>query len=51
MISIGETYWYAIVEILVQIIKLSTKTLTVMMEKLLNYFIYFEEGIRINHYD
>lgn len=26
MISIGETYWYAIVEILVQIIKLSTKT-------------------------
>lgn len=49
MISIGETYWYAIVEILVQIIKLSTKT--VMMEKLLNYFIYFEEGIRINHHD
>lgn len=22
-----------------------------MMEKLLNYFIYFEEGIQINHHD
>lgn len=51
MLSIGDTYWHANVEIPVQVIKLSTKTLTMMMEKLLNDFIYFEGGIGINCHD
>lgn len=44
MLSIGGTYWYAIVEIPVQI-KLSTKTLKMVMERPLNNFIYFEDGV------